>query len=89
MYNAFISYSQAADGRLAPALQTALESAVGTEERLWSVSVVDQRGQLLLIDSPAAFGGVVDGLAYLQRAGRDDGTIQAVEVETGVLPSEP
>ena len=25
MYNAFISYSQAADGRLAPALQTALE----------------------------------------------------------------
>ena len=34
-------------GALCPALQTALESAVGTEERLWSVSVVDQRGQLL------------------------------------------
>lgn len=32
---------------LCPALQTALESAVGTEERLWSVSVVDQRGQLV------------------------------------------
>ncbi|MDC3008803.1 D-alanyl-D-alanine carboxypeptidase, partial [bacterium] len=26
-------------GALCPALQTALESAVGTEERLWSVSV--------------------------------------------------
>ena len=34
-------------GALCPALQTALASAVGTEERLWSVSVLDQRGQLL------------------------------------------
>ena len=34
-------------GALCPALQTALDSAVGTEERLWSVSVLDQRGQLL------------------------------------------
>ena len=32
---------------LCPALQTALESAVGTEERAWSVSILDQRGQLL------------------------------------------
>ena len=34
-------------GALCPALQTALESAVGSEERVWSVSVLDQRGQLL------------------------------------------
>ena len=34
-------------GALCPALQTALESAVGPEERVWSVSVLDQRGQLL------------------------------------------
>ena len=34
-------------GPLCPALQTALESAVGSEERVWSVSVLDQRGQLL------------------------------------------
>ena len=34
-------------GALCPALQTAVESAVGPEERLWSVSVLDQRGQLL------------------------------------------
>jgi len=34
-------------GALCPALQAALESAVGSEERVWSVSVLDQRGQLL------------------------------------------
>ena len=34
-------------GALCPALQMALESAVGSEERVWSVSVLDQRGQLL------------------------------------------
>jgi D-alanyl-D-alanine carboxypeptidase/D-alanyl-D-alanine-endopeptidase (penicillin-binding protein 4) len=34
-------------GALCPALQSALEIAVGPEERVWSVSVVDQRGQLL------------------------------------------
>ncbi len=34
-------------GALCPALQTAVESSVGPEERLWSVSVLDQRGQLL------------------------------------------
>ncbi len=34
-------------GALCPALQTALESAVGQEERAWSVSILDQRGQLL------------------------------------------
>ena len=34
-------------GALCPAMQTALESAVGSEERVWSVSVLDQRGQLL------------------------------------------
>ena len=31
-------------GALCPALQTALESAVGPEERAWSVSILDQRG---------------------------------------------
>ena len=34
-------------GALCPALQSALESAVGPEQRVWSVSVLDQRGQLL------------------------------------------
>ena len=34
-------------GSLCPALQTAVESAVGQEERYWSVSVLDQRGHLL------------------------------------------
>ena len=34
-------------GALCPELQSALESAVGPEERAWSVSVLDQRGQLL------------------------------------------
>ena len=34
-------------GALCPALQSALETAVGTEQRVWSVSVLDQRGQLL------------------------------------------
>ena len=34
-------------GALCPALQMALESVVGSEERVWSVSVLDQRGQLL------------------------------------------
>ena len=34
-------------GALCPALQTALEAAVGPEERVWSVSILDQRGQLL------------------------------------------
>ena len=34
-------------GALCPALQSALETAVGPEKRVWSVSVVDQRGQLL------------------------------------------
>ena len=34
-------------GALCPALQSALETAVGQEKRVWSVSVVDQRGQLL------------------------------------------
>ena len=34
-------------GALCPALQSALETAVGPEQRVWSVSVLDQRGQLL------------------------------------------
>ena len=34
-------------GALCTALQTAVESAVGQEERYWSVSVLDQRGHLL------------------------------------------
>ncbi|WP_051834419.1 D-alanyl-D-alanine carboxypeptidase/D-alanyl-D-alanine-endopeptidase [Synechococcus sp. KORDI-52] len=34
-------------GALCPALQSALESAVGPEKHVWSVSVLDQRGRLL------------------------------------------
>ncbi len=34
-------------GALCPALQTALEKALAPEQRVWSVSVLDQRGQLL------------------------------------------
>ena len=49
-------------GALCPALQTALESAVGTEERLWSVSVVDQRGQLLAGEDPDSIKQQLSGV---------------------------
>ena len=64
-------------GALCPALQSAVESAVGGQSRSWSVSVLDERGQLLadvnggLPRIPASNQKLVSTAFALDRLGPD------------------
>src|SRR5688500_17380297 len=63
-HDAFISYSHAADGRLAPAFQQSLEKLAKPLLRLRALNVF--RDQTSLTASPALWPGIVAHLAVSQ-----------------------